>query len=116
VCQTVQRDHPVDSIAGDIKKGATTRSCIATFCPHYSFVSSLGPFKVENALRDLNWVVVMQEELNKFKRNKVWSLVEIPKQNIVCNKWVFHSKQDEHEIVTRNKARLVTKGYTQVEC
>jgi hypothetical protein len=46
----------------------------------------------------------MQEELNNFKRNEVWSSVERPKQNIVDTKWVFHSKQDEHGVVTRNKA------------
>jgi hypothetical protein len=57
----------------------------------------------------------MQEELNNFKRNKVWSLVERPKQNIVRTKWVFYNKQDEFEVVTRNKARLMTKGYSQVE-
>jgi hypothetical protein len=45
----------------------------------------------------------------------VWSLVEIPKSNIVCIKWVFHNKQDEHGVVTRNKARLVAKCYSQVE-
>jgi hypothetical protein len=78
------------------------------------FVSSFEPFKVEDALHDLDWVVDMQEELNNFKRNEVWSLVERPKQNIVCSKWVFHNKQDEHGVVTRNKARLVAKGYSQV--
>jgi hypothetical protein len=57
----------------------------------------------------------MQEELNNFKRNEVWSLVERPKQNIIGIKWVFCNKQDEHGVVTRNKARLVTKGYSQVE-
>jgi hypothetical protein len=31
-------------------------------------------------------------------------------------KWVFHNKQDEHRVVTRNKARFVAKGYSQVEC
>jgi hypothetical protein len=46
----------------------------------------LEPFKVEDALRDLDWVVAMQEELNKFKRNEVWSLVERPKQNVVGTK------------------------------
>jgi hypothetical protein len=52
VCQNVQRDHPVDNILGDIEKGVTTRSCVANFCEHYSFVSSFEPFKVEDALRD----------------------------------------------------------------
>jgi hypothetical protein len=57
----------------------------------------------------------MQEELNNFKRNKVWSLVERSKKNIMVTKWVFRNKQDEHGVVTRNKARLVAKGYSQVE-
>jgi hypothetical protein len=79
VCHNVQRDHHVDNILGDIEKGVTPRSCVANFYEHYSFVSSFEPFKVEDALRDLNWVVAMQEELNNFKRNEVWSLVKRPK-------------------------------------
>jgi hypothetical protein len=57
----------------------------------------------------------MQEEWNNFKRNEVWSLVERPKQNVVGTKWVFRNKQDEHGVVTRNKAQLIAKGYSQVE-
>jgi hypothetical protein len=56
----------------------------------------------------------MQEELNNFKRNEVWSVVPRPKKNVVGTKWVFRNKQDEHRVVTRNKARLVAKGYAQV--
>jgi hypothetical protein len=80
VHHNVQRDHPVDNILGDIEKGVTTRSHVVNFCKHYSFVSSLEPFKVEDALRDLDWMVAMQEELNNFKHNEVWSLVERPKK------------------------------------
>jgi hypothetical protein len=54
VHQTIQRDHPMDNILCDIKNEVTTRSCVATFCQHHSFVSSLEPFKVEDALRDLD--------------------------------------------------------------
>jgi hypothetical protein len=75
--------HPVDNILGDIEKGVTTRSRVTNFCEHYSFVSSFEPFKVEDALCDSDWVVAMQEELNNFKHNKVWSLVERPKKNVV---------------------------------
>ena len=71
VRQNIQRNHPVDNILGDIEKRVTTRSRVANFCEHYSFVSSFKPFKVEDALRDLDWVVAMQEELNNFKRNEV---------------------------------------------
>jgi hypothetical protein len=111
---TIQRNHPVDQILGDIIKGVTTHSRLANFCEHYSFVSSIEPFKVEEALQDPDWVLAMQEELNNFKRNEVWSLVPRPKKNIVGTKWVFRNKQDEHGVVTRNKARLVAKSYAQV--
>jgi hypothetical protein len=105
----------VDQILGDINKGVTTRSRLANICEHYSFVSSLEPFRVEEALHDPDWVLAMQEELNNFKRNEVWSLVPRPKQNVVGTKWVFCNKQDEHGVVTRNKVRLMAKGYVQVE-
>jgi hypothetical protein len=115
VHQAIQRDHPINSILGDIHKGVTTRSRVAHFYEHYSFVSSIEPYRIENALRHPDWVVAMQEELNNFTRNEVWHLVPRPNQNVVGTKWVFHNKQDEHGVVTRNKARLVAKGYSQVE-
>jgi hypothetical protein len=104
VCQNIQRDHPVDNILGDIETGVTIRSRVVNFCEYYSFVSSFETFKVQDALSDPDWVVAMQEELNNFKCNEVWSLVERPKQNVVGTKWVFRNKQDEHGVVTRNKA------------
>jgi hypothetical protein len=115
VHQAIQRDHPINSILGDIHKGVTTRSRVAHFCEHYSFVSSIEPYRIEDALRDPDWVVAMQEELNNFTRNEVWHLVPRLNQNVVDTKWVFRNKQDEHGVVTRNKARLVAKGYSQVE-
>jgi hypothetical protein len=42
-------------------------------------------------------------------------LVERPKLNVIGTKLVFHNKQDEYRVVTRNKARLVAKGHSQVE-
>jgi hypothetical protein len=105
----------MNNILCDIKKGVTTRSHVANFYQYYSFVSFIEPFKIEDALCDPDWVVAMQEELINFKRNQVWSLVKRPKQNVIGTKWVFRNKQDEHEVVTRNKAILVAKGYSQVE-
>jgi hypothetical protein len=71
VHQAIQRDHPVNYILGDIHKGITTRSRVTHFCEHYSFVSSIEPYRVEDALRDSDWVLAMQEELNNFTRNEV---------------------------------------------
>jgi hypothetical protein len=59
VHQEIQRDHPVNSILGNIHKGVTTRSRVAHFCEHYSFVCSIEPYTVEDALRDSDWVLAM---------------------------------------------------------
>jgi hypothetical protein len=34
---------------------------------------------------------------------------------VIGIKWVFRNKQDQDRIVVRNKVRLVSQGYTQVE-
>ena len=66
VREMTQRNHPFDNILGSLRKGVTTRSHLANFCQIYSFVSSLEPLKVEQALGDPDWVMAMQEELNNF--------------------------------------------------
>ena len=45
----------------------------------------------------------------------MWNLVERPNTSAIGTKWVFRNKQDENSVVTRNKARLVAQGFTQVE-
>ena len=112
----IARDHPLDSIIGDVSRGVQTRSRLASFCEHFSFMSSIKPKRIYEALLDIYWVNAMHEELNNFTRNHVWDLVERPKDhNVIGTKWVFRNKQDQDGIVIRNKARLVAQGYTQVE-
>ncbi|GKE45582.1 retrovirus-related pol polyprotein from transposon TNT 1-94, partial [Tanacetum coccineum] len=58
----------------------------------------------------------MQDKLNQFARNKVWTLVHAPYgKTIIGSKWVFRNKRDETGIVIKNKARLVAQGYNQQE-
>ena len=70
---------------------------LANFCEHYSFISSIEPMKVEEALEDPGWINAMHEELHNFERNQVWTLVEKPdnNHNIIGTKLVFCNKQDE---------------------
>ena len=109
----------MEQIYNDIQTGRITRSktCLANFCEHYSFISSIEPMKVEEALEDPDWINAMHEELHNFERNQVWTLVEKPdnNHNIIGTKWVFRNKQDEDGQVFCNKARLIAQGYTQVE-
>ena len=106
----------MDTIISDISRDVQTRSRLALFYEHFSFVPSIEPKKIEEALMDVDWVNAMHEELNNFTRNLVCDLVVRPKgHNVIETKWVFRNKQDQDGIVVRNKARLVAQGYTQVE-
>jgi hypothetical protein len=58
----------------------------------------------------------MNEELDQIENNDTWELVPRPKyKNVIDTKWVFKNKLNKDGQVTRNKERLVCKGYAQVE-
>ena len=58
----------------------------------------------------------MEEELSQIKKNDTWELVPRTKdKNVIGTKWVFRNKLDENGQVTRNKERLVCKGYAHIE-
>ena len=64
-------DHPLDTIIGNISRGVQTRLRLASFCEHFLFVSSVEPKKIDEALKNVDWVNSMHEELNNFTRNQV---------------------------------------------
>ena len=51
----IARNHPLDTIIGDISRGVQTRSRLASFCEHFSFVSSIEPKKIDESLKDVDW-------------------------------------------------------------
>ncbi|KAG9439560.1 hypothetical protein H6P81_019725 [Aristolochia fimbriata] len=115
----VQKNHPADAIIGDINEGMKTRGKKKNYGDMVRFVcytSLVEPRKVEEALKDEFWIKAMQEELEQFERNEVWTLVPHPENlNVIGTKSVLMNKTDEEGNVIRNKARLVVQGYTQVE-
>jgi hypothetical protein len=113
----ISKNYPIDQIIGSPSKGVSTRSKRqASFVEHYSFISFVEPMCVEKALKDLDWLLAIHEELNNFTRNDVWVLEPPPKsKNIIGTKWIFRNKEDEYGVVVRNKARLMAKGYSQVK-
>ena len=71
-----------------------------------AFVSQIEPKSLEEALQDSNWITAMQEELNQFEYNEVWTLVpRRHEMNIIGTKWVYRNKMDEHGAITRNKSK-----------
>ncbi|GJR42069.1 retrovirus-related pol polyprotein from transposon TNT 1-94 [Tanacetum coccineum] len=106
------------NILGEPQAGVTTRSRIKDFeaasaheCLYINFLSEIEPKKLIEALEEEGWIIAMQEELNQFERNKVWTLVPIPHgKTIIGTKWIWKNKMDEHGVVVKNKARLVAQG------
>lgn len=71
---------------------------------------------IEETLQDDQWYIVVQEKSKEFERNEVWEL--IPREDshqVIGIKWVFRNKLDDGNI-TKNKTRLVAKGYIQEKC
>jgi hypothetical protein len=82
----------------------------------YTFVALFEPRDAGHALSNSSWVNSMHEELENFKRNQVWTLIDPPRDvNVIGTKCVFKNKQGEDVEVVRNKAHLVAQGYSQVE-
>ncbi|GJW16019.1 retrovirus-related pol polyprotein from transposon TNT 1-94 [Tanacetum coccineum] len=109
------KDHPLETVIGSLNE-RTLRSQVQSQSNFFCFVSSVEPKNIKEAIQDESWTMAMQEELNQFKTNDVWSLVPLPEnQTIIGTKWVFKNKLDENGIVSRNKARLVAQGYNQQE-
>ncbi|GJS13553.1 putative ribonuclease H-like domain-containing protein [Tanacetum coccineum] len=134
----IHKDHPKDQIIRDInsatqirrmtkiseehamvsyiKKQRRTNHKDYQNCLFAHFLLQIEPKKVIQALTDPSWIEAMQEELLQFKLQKVWTLVDLPKgKRAIETKWVCRNKKDERGIGVRNKARLVTQGYTQEE-
>nr|GFC40866.1 retrotransposon protein, putative, unclassified [Tanacetum cinerariifolium] len=73
------------NLPADQLETLTVESPIPTVCspvPTACFNDSLEPSKpkkISDALQDPSWVEAMQEELLKFKIQRVWTLVDCPK-------------------------------------
>jgi hypothetical protein len=62
------------------------------------------------------WLEAMKSEMGSMYENKVWTLVDLPDdRQAIENKWIFKRKTDADGSVTIYKARLVTKGFRQVQ-
>jgi len=58
----------------------------------------------------------MNDEIDAIKENNTWTLTSLPKdRKAIGSKWVYKIKRDSNGKIDRYKARIVAKGYSQVE-
>jgi hypothetical protein len=71
----------------------SSRSAHLSYFINTLFVALFEPRDVRHALSDSSWINAMHEKLENFERNKVWILVEPPRDvNVIGTKWVFKNK------------------------
>nr|GEY17921.1 integrase, catalytic region, zinc finger, CCHC-type, peptidase aspartic, catalytic [Tanacetum cinerariifolium] len=64
------KDHPLHKIIGDPNSSVRTRGQLANSCSFSCLLSFIEPANVAEALRDVDWICAMQEELDQFARLK----------------------------------------------
>nr|GEW90131.1 hypothetical protein [Tanacetum cinerariifolium] len=95
------KDHPIETIIGSLNE-RTLRSQVQNQSNFFCFISFVEPKNIKEAIQDQSWTMAMQEELNQFKTNDVWSLVPPPRNqtiigfvdNTLCTK-----KRSSHIII-----------------
>nr|GEU33614.1 putative ribonuclease H-like domain-containing protein [Tanacetum cinerariifolium] len=101
--------HPQSLILEDHTSAVQMRSKVQQ-------TTTVEPRSVAQDLEDPSWVDAMQEEMQPFKFQNVWVLVDLPSgKYTIGTKWILKNKRDARGIVVRNKARLVAQGHRQEE-
>ena len=101
-----------DQIIGDKFDRTMTRKKLKGTCLLVEFENR----NVKDALDNESWIEAINEQIEQIKKNKTWTLVPRPKdKNVIDRKWGFRNKLNEDGQVSRNKERLVCKGYSQEE-
>ena len=62
------------------------------------------------------WEAAMEDEYHSLLANGTWELITLPKdRKAVGCKWVFKTKRDASGEVVHHKARIVARGFSQVQ-
>lgn len=72
------------------------------------------PINFTQAVKDQNWKIAMDKEMQSIEENKTWKLSELPPgKKVIGLKWIFKLKKDAEGKIVKHKVRLVAKGYVQ---
>ena len=64
------------------------------------------PIHFEEAVKDKQWIDVMDEEINAIEKNKTWDLVELPKgKEVIGVKWFYKTKNNDEGKIESHKGQ-----------
>ena len=79
-------------------------------------LANFEPRNIKDALDNESWVEAMNEEIEQIEKKKTQTLSPRPKdKNVISTIWAFRKNLNKDGKVSRNKARLLSKGYSQEE-
>lgn len=69
-----------------------------------------------NSLNKQHWKRAVKEEIASLKENSTWSLVELPvDRKAISNLWIYRVKRNAKGGISRYKARLIIREFSQRE-
>lgn len=72
------------------------------------------PAIYKKVVKDQNWRRAKEADIDFIERNGTWALTKLqPGQKEIGFKWICKLKRDANGKITKHKAQLVAKGYTQ---
>ncbi|KAJ9556664.1 hypothetical protein OSB04_011278 [Centaurea solstitialis] len=74
------------------------------------------PKNFKQAMQDPKWIEAMKKEIQALELNDTWTLESLPEgKRAIDSKWVYKIKYKPNGDTERYKARLVARGFTQIE-
>jgi len=81
-----------------------------------NIIENKEPKSYPQAMKSVEWRDAMTKEIQVLESNNTWDLCPLPKgKSAIGCKWVYKIKYHSDGSIERYRARLVSKGYTQVQ-
>ncbi|GKE26579.1 ribonuclease H-like domain-containing protein [Tanacetum coccineum] len=88
----------------------------ANYCFATTLNKSVEPTTYYDVVKDVKWVEAMNNEIEVLIRNNTWTLTDLPiGRKTIDNKWIYKIKYKASGQVDKHKARVVAKGFSQIE-
>ena len=101
--------------AGAVEKRSHDHGMVTDLCYSAELQEPLTLQQAMSSPDHMEWRAAISDEMQSLKENRTWDLCELPKgRKAVSCKWVFKLK-DLPDGGTKHKARLVARGFSQVE-